>query len=91
MPPLKPKLDGAPMKDTATAVALPVVSDQAEAAHDHEHDVVGEALDHAAAHSVSSEGAYGKTYWRSLEEKLGKPEYLEETRPEFPEGADLPP
>ncbi|MFE8602144.1 TAT-variant-translocated molybdopterin oxidoreductase [Archangium violaceum] len=89
---MKPKLDGAPMKDTPTSFALPVVSDKAEAAHDHDHnDVVGEALDHAAAHSVQSEGAYGKTYWRSLEEMLGQPEYLEETRPEFPTGADLPP
>jgi len=52
MPPLKPKLDGAPMKDTPTSFALPVVSDKAEAAHDHDHDVVGEALDHAAANSV---------------------------------------
>jgi len=93
MPPLKPKLDGAPMKDTPTSFALPVVSDKAEAAHDHDHqnDVVGEALDHAAAHAVTSEGAYGKTYWRSLEERLGQPEYLEETRPEFPTGADLAP
>ncbi|WNG52912.1 4Fe-4S dicluster domain-containing protein [Archangium minus] len=90
---MKPKLDGAPMKDTPTSFALPVVSDKAEAAHDHEHehDVVGQALDHASAHAVASEGAYGKTYWRSLEEKLNKPEYLEESRPEFPEGADLPP
>ncbi|HYO64788.1 MAG TPA: TAT-variant-translocated molybdopterin oxidoreductase [Archangium sp.] len=88
---MKPKLDGAPMKDTPTSFALPVVSDKAEAAHDHDHDVVGDALDHAAAHSVTSEGAYGMTYWRSLEEKLGQPEYLEETRPEFPTGADLPP
>lgn len=80
------------MKDTPTSFALPVVSDKAEAAHDHDHnDVVGEALDHAAAHSVQSEGAYGKTYWRSLEERLGQPEYLEETRPEFPVGADLAP
>ncbi|MFL5345694.1 MAG: TAT-variant-translocated molybdopterin oxidoreductase [Hyalangium sp.] len=92
---MKPKLDGAPMKDTPTSFALPVVpAQQAEAAHDHDHshgDVVGEALDHAAAHAVATEGAYGKTYWRSLEEKLGKAEYLEESRPEFPEGADLPP
>ncbi|OJT27652.1 molybdopterin oxidoreductase [Archangium sp. Cb G35] len=89
---MKSKLDGAPMKDTPTSFALPVVSDKAEAAHDHDHnDVVGEALDHAAAHSVQSEGAYGKTYWRSLEERLGQPEYLEETRPEFPVGADLAP
>ncbi|WP_331091972.1 TAT-variant-translocated molybdopterin oxidoreductase [Archangium sp.] len=90
---MKPKLDGAPMKDTPNSFALPVVSDKAEATstHDHDHDVVGEALDHAAAHSVTSEGAYGRTYWRSLEEKLGKAEYLEESRPEFPEGADLPP
>ena len=81
------------MKDTPTSFALPVVSDKAEAAHDHDHqnDVVGEALDHAAAHAVTSEGAYGKTYWRSLEERLGQPEYLEETRPEFPTGADLAP
>ncbi|MCY1081584.1 TAT-variant-translocated molybdopterin oxidoreductase [Archangium lansingense] len=90
---MKPKLDGAPMKDTPTSFALPVVSDKAEAAHDHDHhhDVVGEALDHAAANAVTSEGAYGKTYWRSLEERLGQAEYLEETRPEFPTGADLPP
>jgi len=93
MPSLKPKLDGATMKDTPTSFALPVVSDKAEAtpAHDHAHDVVGDALDHAAAHSDASESGYGRTYWRSLEEKLGKPEYLEESRPEFPEGADLPP
>jgi molybdopterin-containing oxidoreductase family iron-sulfur binding subunit len=81
------------MKDTPTSFALSVVSDKVEAtpAHDHEPDVVGEALEHASAHSVASEGAYGKTYWRSLEEKLGKPEFLEESRPEFPTGADLPP
>ncbi|HYO55750.1 TAT-variant-translocated molybdopterin oxidoreductase, partial [Archangium sp.] len=81
------------MKDTPTSFALPVVSAKAEPAqaHDHDHDVVGEALEHAAAHAVASEGAYGKTYWRSLEEKLGKAEFLEESRPEFPEGADLPP
>ncbi|HEX8825404.1 MAG TPA: TAT-variant-translocated molybdopterin oxidoreductase, partial [Archangium sp.] len=83
------------MKDLPTSFALPVVSDKAEATpahdHEHEHDVVGEALEHAAAHGDASEGAYGRTYWRSLEEKLGKAEYLEESRPEFPEGADLPP
>ncbi|HLM47327.1 MAG TPA: TAT-variant-translocated molybdopterin oxidoreductase, partial [Myxococcaceae bacterium] len=93
MPSLKPKLDGATMKDTPTSFALPVVSDKAEAtpAHDHPHDVVGDALDHAAAHSDASESGYGRTYWRSLEERLGQPEYLEESRPEFPTGADLPP
>ncbi len=81
------------MKDTPTSFALPVVPGKAEPthAHDHDQDVVGEALEHAAAHAVAAEGAYGKTYWRSLEEKLGKAEYLEESRPEFPEGADLPP
>ncbi|ATB28407.1 TAT-variant-translocated molybdopterin oxidoreductase [Melittangium boletus] len=96
MPPLKPTLDGAPMKDTPASFALPVVSDAAAPAHAHEHghDIVGEAFDHAAAqsaHTSTTEGAYGKTYWRSLEEKLGQPDDLEESRPEFPEGADLPP
>ena len=82
------------MKDTPTSFALPVVSDAATPAHEHAHDAVGDALEHAAANSVHTsptEGSYGKTYWRSLEEKLGQPEYLEVTRPEFPEGADLPP
>jgi molybdopterin-containing oxidoreductase family iron-sulfur binding subunit len=96
MPPLKPKLDGAPMQhdDTPSSFALPVVSDKAEASaheHDHAHDAVGEALEYASSRSEASEGPYGRTYWRSLEEKLGTPEYLEETRPEFPPGADLPP
>ncbi|MET0404107.1 MAG: TAT-variant-translocated molybdopterin oxidoreductase [Cystobacter sp.] len=94
MPSLKPTLDGASMKDTPDSFALPVVSDTAAPAHEHDHDAVGDALEHAAARSVhtkTSEGAYGKTYWRSLEEKLGQPEYLEAVRPEFPEGADLPP
>ncbi len=76
------------MKDTPTSFALPVVSDAAAAPA---QDVVGEALDHASSRSVADEGAYGKTYWRSLEEKLGTAEYLEVTKPEFPEGADLPP
>ncbi|WNG20502.1 TAT-variant-translocated molybdopterin oxidoreductase [Cystobacter fuscus] len=82
------------MKDTPASFALPVVSDAAAPAHEHDHDAVGEALEHAAAqsaHTKTAEGAYGKTYWRSLEEKLGQPEYLESVRPEFPEGADLPP
>jgi molybdopterin-containing oxidoreductase family iron-sulfur binding subunit len=91
MPPLKPKLDGATMQDTPSSFALPVVSDKAEAAPAQAPDAVSEALDHASSKAVAAEGAYGKTYWRSLEEKLGQPEYLETTRPEFPEGADLPP
>ncbi len=79
------------MQDTPSSFALPVVPDTAEAAPAQAADAVSEALDHASSRSVASEGAYGKTYWRSLEEKLGQPEYLENTRPEFPEGADLPP
>jgi MoCo/4Fe-4S cofactor protein with predicted Tat translocation signal len=75
------------MKDTPTSFALPVVSDAAAATP----DPIAEALEHASSRSVASEGPYGKTYWRSLEEKLGQPEHLEATRPEFPEGADLPP
>jgi MoCo/4Fe-4S cofactor protein with predicted Tat translocation signal len=101
MPPMNPKNNGAPSQATPTAppssFALPVLQEQAAAAqehdhaHPHEHDAVGEALDHAAAHGVASENGYGKTYWRSLEERLGKPEYLDTVGPEFPEGADLPP
>ncbi|HVG62494.1 MAG TPA: TAT-variant-translocated molybdopterin oxidoreductase, partial [Hyalangium sp.] len=98
---MNPKNDGAPSQATPTAppssFALPVLQEQAAAAeehdhaHPHEHDAVGEALDHAAAHGTASENGYGKTYWRSLEERLGKPEYLDTVGPEFPEGADLPP
>ncbi len=80
------KRDGAPSQDTSS-FALPVVSDRPAPAA----DAVGEALEHAAANAVSTESGYGRTYWRSLEEKLGTPEYLEETRPEFPAGADLAP
>ncbi|MFP2963355.1 TAT-variant-translocated molybdopterin oxidoreductase, partial [Myxococcus sp. 1LA] len=81
------KRDGAPSQDTPSSFALPVVTDRPAA----KSDVVGEALEHAAANASSSEPGYGQTYWRSLEEKLGTPEYLEETRPEFPVGADLAP
>ena len=94
MPPMNPKNAKAP---SPSSFALPVVSDQAAVAeehdhsHPHTHDEVGSALDHAAGAGVATEGGYGKTYWRSLEEKLGKPEYLETVGPEFPEGADLPP
>jgi molybdopterin-containing oxidoreductase family iron-sulfur binding subunit len=91
---MTPKNDGAPAQDSPASFALPVVSDRAASAeaHSHEHeDVIGAALEQAAAEGVASEGGYGRTYWRSLEEKLGQPEYLESTRPEFPEGADLPP
>ncbi|MBN1210913.1 MAG: TAT-variant-translocated molybdopterin oxidoreductase, partial [Myxococcaceae bacterium] len=92
---MNPKTHGAPSQDTPSSFALPVLSDPAAAApehdHAHPHDAVGEALDHAASAGVASEGGYGRTYWRSLEEKLGKPEYLESVGPEFPEGADLPP
>jgi molybdopterin-containing oxidoreductase family iron-sulfur binding subunit len=80
------KRDTAPSQDTSS-FALPVVSDRPAPAP----DAVGEALEHAAAHASSNEPGYGRTYWRSLEEKLGTPEYLEETRPEFPVGADLAP
>ncbi|NMO15330.1 TAT-variant-translocated molybdopterin oxidoreductase [Pyxidicoccus fallax] len=80
------KRDGAPSQDTSS-FALPVVSDRPAAAA----DAVGEALEHAAANAVSTEPGYGRSYWRSLEEKLGASEYMEETRPEFPVGADLPP
>ncbi|QSQ27926.1 TAT-variant-translocated molybdopterin oxidoreductase [Pyxidicoccus parkwayensis] len=80
------KRDGAPSQETAS-FALPVVSDRPAPAA----DAVGEALEHAAANASATESGYGRTYWRSLEEKLGTSEYLEETRPEFPVGADLPP
>ncbi|WP_426748996.1 TAT-variant-translocated molybdopterin oxidoreductase [Myxococcus faecalis] len=80
------KRDGAPSQESSS-FALPVVSDRPAPAP----DAVGEALDHAARHANSSEHGYGQTYWRSLEEKLGTSEYMEETRPEFPAGADLPP
>ncbi|MFY1826359.1 TAT-variant-translocated molybdopterin oxidoreductase [Myxococcus fulvus] len=80
------KRDGAPSQESSS-FALPVVSDRPAQAP----DAVGEALDHAAQHANSSEHGYGQTYWRSLEEKLGTSEYMEETRPEFPTGADLPP
>ncbi|WP_228530644.1 MULTISPECIES: TAT-variant-translocated molybdopterin oxidoreductase [Myxococcaceae] len=88
------------MKDTSpTSFALPVVSDATPApasSHgaDHTHDAVGEMFDAAAsvpAASGTTPAGYGKTYWRSIEEKLATPEFLEATRPEFPEGADLPP
>ncbi|XXF81663.1 TAT-variant-translocated molybdopterin oxidoreductase [Myxococcaceae bacterium GXIMD 01537] len=91
---MKPTHDGAPSQDTTASFALPVVSDRAASteAHAHEHeDIIGTALEQAAAEGVASEGGFGRTYWRSLEEKLGAPEYLESTRPEFPAGADLPP
>ncbi|MFL5343158.1 MAG: TAT-variant-translocated molybdopterin oxidoreductase [Hyalangium sp.] len=92
---MNPKNDSAPSQGTPSSFALPVVPAQAAAAqehdHPHEHDEVGAALDHAAAAGGGSENGYGKTYWRSLEERLGKPEYLEAVGPEFPEGADLPP
>ncbi len=95
MPPMNPKNDGAPSQDTPSSFALPVLSEQAAAQESPEHahppDEVGAALDHAAASGQASEGGYGRTYWRSLEERLGKPEYLETVGPEFPEGADLPP
>ncbi|TSC25321.1 TAT-variant-translocated molybdopterin oxidoreductase [Corallococcus sp. Z5C101001] len=87
------KPDSAPAQDTPSSFALPVVSGRNEAApHAHDHDdVVAEALEHATTRAVPAEGAYGKTYWLGLEEKLATPEFLEETRPEFPVGADLPP
>ncbi|WP_044194630.1 TAT-variant-translocated molybdopterin oxidoreductase [Hyalangium minutum] len=94
---MNPKNASAPSQDTPASFALPVVSGQAAAAeahdpsHPHDHDEVGAALDHAAQTGGSTENGYGKTYWRSLEERLGKPEYLETVGPEFPEGADLPP
>ncbi|WXH31038.1 hypothetical protein WA016_05013 [Myxococcus stipitatus] len=86
MPPMNTKRDGAPSQESSS-FALPVVSDRPATAP----DAVGEALEHAAANANASEHGYGQTYWRSLEEKLGTSEYLEETRPEFPAGADLPP
>ncbi|NOK21367.1 TAT-variant-translocated molybdopterin oxidoreductase, partial [Corallococcus carmarthensis] len=87
------KPDSAPAQDTPSSFALPVVSGRNEAApHAHAHDdVVNEALEHASTRAVAAEGSYGKTYWLGLEEKLATPEFLEETRPEFPVGADLPP
>ncbi|MDC0710111.1 TAT-variant-translocated molybdopterin oxidoreductase [Stigmatella sp. ncwal1] len=95
---MNPKHDGAPAQDTPSSFALPVVSSQAARAeeHDHDHDhahgdEVGAALEHAAAMGIASEGGYGRTYWRSLEERLGTDEYMASTGPEFPEGADLPP
>jgi len=33
----------------------------------------------------------GRTYWRSLQELAGSPEFLESLKPEFALGADLPP
>ncbi|MFP2898541.1 TAT-variant-translocated molybdopterin oxidoreductase [Corallococcus sp. 4LFB] len=84
------KPDSAPAQETPSSFALPVVSGRNEAAP-HAHDVVTEALEHASTRAVPAEGAYGKTYWLGLEEKLATPEFLEETRPEFPVGADLPP
>ncbi len=87
MPPMNTKRDGAPSQDTPSSFALPVVTDRPAATP----DVIGEALEHAAAKASPSEPGYGQTYWRSLEEKLGTPGYLEETRPEFPVGADLAP
>ncbi|RKH26165.1 4Fe-4S dicluster domain-containing protein [Corallococcus praedator] len=87
------KPDSAPAQDLPSSFALPVVSGTNEAkphAHDHD-DVVAVALEHASTRSTPAEGAYGKTYWLGLEEKLATPEFLEETRPEFPVGADLPP
>ena len=87
MPPMNTKRDSAPSQDTPSSFALPVVSDRPAPAA----DAVGEALEHAAANASSTESGYGRTYWRSLEERLGTPEYLEETRPEFPVGADLAP
>ncbi len=97
MPPMNPK-NGAPSQATPSSFALPVLTDRPaaqEPEHDHDHphahDEVGAALDHAASTGVATEGGYGRTYWRSLEERLGKPEYLESVKPEFPEGADLPP
>jgi MoCo/4Fe-4S cofactor protein with predicted Tat translocation signal len=98
---MKTKTDRAASQDAPSSFALPVVSDRAPAAeehsheHSHEHghepDDIGQALEAAAAQGVKSENGYGRTYWRSLEERLGKPEYLETVGPEFPEGADLPP
>jgi MoCo/4Fe-4S cofactor protein with predicted Tat translocation signal len=94
---MNPK-NGAPSQATPSSFALPVVSNAPAAqesehghGHPHSHDEVGAALDHAASAGVATEGGYGRTYWRSLEERLGKPEYLESVKPEFPEGADLPP
>lgn len=86
MPPMNTKRDGAPSQESSS-FALPVVSDRPAAVP----DAVGEALEHAAANANSAEHGYGQSYWRSLEEKLGTSEYMEESRPEFPVGADLPP
>jgi MoCo/4Fe-4S cofactor protein with predicted Tat translocation signal len=95
MPPMTPKTDGSTsMAEAPSSFSLPVVSDPQGHSHDHphdEHDAIGAALEQAAREGSATEGGYGMTYWRSLEEKLGQPEYLEATRPEFPEGADLPP
>jgi molybdopterin-containing oxidoreductase family iron-sulfur binding subunit len=90
--------NGDPSQATPSSFALPVLPNGPAAQephhdheHPHEHDAVGAALDHAAQAGVATEGGYGRTYWRSLEERLGLPEYLESVKPEFPEGADLPP
>ncbi len=101
MPPLTPKHPGAPMKDTSpSSFALPVVGDATPVpassnGHDHTHDLAASLFDEAAASVPATPGVpaagYGKAYWRSIEEKLATPEYLEAVRPEFPEGADLPP
>ena len=78
----------------ADSLALPVIGNVAEAgdAHDHAPDAAGQLFDTAAdASAAAGEKRFGKTYWRSVEERLATPEFLESVRPEFPEGADLPP
>ncbi len=97
-----PKHPGAPMKDTSpTSFALPVVGDATRSRPPPRPRprpyarTRREPLRRAAAACPPRRGVraagYGKAYWRSIEEKLATPEYLEAERPEFPEGADLPP
>lgn len=83
MPPMSPKSD---------TMKLPVLgSTDAQATAPAEVDPMDVLLETGRAAAVESEGAYGKSYWRSIEEKLQTPEFLESTRGEFPPGADLPP
>jgi molybdopterin-containing oxidoreductase family iron-sulfur binding subunit len=90
---MKPTPD-APTQDAApmSSFSLPVVTGNA-AEHDTPTapDAVGAMFDQAAANADPAEPGYGKTYWRSIEEKLQTPEFLETVKGEFPVGADLPP
>ena len=54
-------------------------------------DAMDALLEAGRAAAVATEGAHGKSYWRSIEEKLQTEDFVQSTRGEFPEGADLPP